>query len=400
MPFIQRLGLQGLLSFPPDMEPFDLQPLNVLIGPNGAGKTNAIEAFEVLRGLPNNDIFQIVGAGGGIDEWLWKGSSKPTVSAMSVINAELSRCPYTGRPLRYYLSLSSFPGSVPIINEEKVEETRPTQDHSDPYFYYRYKMGTAVINARENSLENKRALQQIEHGSLNHGQSILAQRKEPLLYPELSWLVWEFPKIVTFREWSFGAGSYLRAPQRADEPSDFLLSDSRNLALVLNEIQHRDNKFLDSTLKRFLPRYERTSTRIHGGAVQLFFHEVGLREPIPSTRMSDGTLRFLAMLAALLAPTPPPLLCIEEPELGLHPDAVALLAELLVEASDRTQLVVTTHSDALLSALGDRVESVLVCENNGHGTSIERLDAERLAHWLKNYSLGDIWRIGELGGNP
>ena len=106
------------------------------------------------------------------------------------------------------------------------------------------------------------------------------------------------------------------------------------------------------------------------------------------------------MLAALLSPTPPPLLCIEEPELGLHPDAVALLAELLVDASERMQLVVTTHSDALLSALGDRVDSVLVCENNGHGTTIERLDTERLAHWLKNYSLGDIWRIGEIGGNP
>ena len=84
----------------------------------------------------------------------------------------------------------------------------------------------------------------------------------------------------------------------------------------------------------------------------------------------------------------------------MHPDAVALLAELLVEASSRMQLVVTTHSDSLLSELNDNVESVLVCENNGHGTTIDRLDANRLAFWLKDYALGDIWRIGEIGGNP
>ena len=64
------------------------------------------------------------------------------------------------------------------------------------------------------------------------------------------------------------------------------------------------------------------------------------------------------------------------------------------------QLMVTTHSDALLSALNDHVDSVLVCENNGVGTTIEHLDAERLAFWLEKYKLGEIWRLGELGGNP
>ena len=152
-------------------------------------------------------------------------------------------------------------------------------------------------------------------------------------------------------------------------------------------------------MKRFLPRYERVSVSLAGGSVQLYLHEQGLKAPIPATRMSDGTLRFLAILAVLHAPVPPPLLCLEEPELGMHPDAVALLAELLVEASSRMQLVVTTHSDTLLSGLNDKLESVLVCENNGHGTMIKHLDADHLAFWLKDYALGDIWRMGELGGN-
>ena len=107
----------------------------------------------------------------------------------------------------------------------------------------------------------------------------------------------------------------------------------------------------------------------------------------------------MAILALLLSPKPPPLICIEEPELGLHPDAVSLLAELLVEASSRTQLIVTTHSDTLVSGLTDHADSVLVCEYLG-GTQLERVDPEKLKHWLDRYRLGDIWRIGELGGNP
>lgn len=93
------------------------------------------------------------------------------------------------------------------------------------------------------------------------------------------------------------------------------------------------------------------------------------------------------------------MICIEEPELGLHPDAVAMLADVLVDASSRTQLIVTTHSDALLSGLTDNADSVLVCEHRG-GTELKRLDSAKLKHWLDRYRLGDIWCIGELGGNP
>ncbi len=101
-----------------------------------------------------------------------------------------------------------------------------------------------------------------------------------------------------------------------------------------------------------------------------------------------------------LAPSPPPLVCIEKPELGLHPDAMTLIADLLVDASERMQLVVTTHSDALVSALSHRPEAVVACERLGTGTTLERVDPERLAYWLKDYTLGDVWRMGELGANP
>jgi predicted ATPase len=107
----------------------------------------------------------------------------------------------------------------------------------------------------------------------------------------------------------------------------------------------------------------------------------------------------MAILAELLSPPPPLLLCMEEPELGLHPDAVSLLADLLVETSARTQLIVTTHSDALISALTDQADSVLVCEHRG-GTVVRRLESAELRSWLNEYRLGELWIQGKLGGNP
>ncbi len=79
---------------------------------------------------------------------------------------------------------------------------------------------------------------------------------------------------------------------------------------------------------------------------------------------------------------------------------MSLLAELLVETSSKTQLIVTTHSDALVSELTDHAESVLVCERGREGTELRRVDSEKLQFWLEKYYLGEIWRIGELGGNP
>ena len=156
---------------------------------------------------------------------------------------------------------------------------------------------------------------------------------------------------------------------------------------------------LQSIVKQFLPRFERLSIKVEAGTVQVFMHEAGLKTPTPAVRLSDGTLRFLGLLAILLSPSPAPLICIDEPEMGLHPDAIHLLAELMIDASKCTQLIVTTHSDVLISALTEQAESVLVCENT-QGTRIKALESEKLKFWLDRYRLGDLWRMGELGGNP
>ena len=114
--------------------------------------------------------------------------------------------------------------------------------------------------------------------------------------------------------------------------------------------------------------------------------------------LSDGSLRYLCLLAILLDPDPPPLIGLEEPELGLHPDLLPKIADLLVDASTRTQLVVTTHSDAIVDALTERPESVVVFDKKDGRTTFERLDRAALGDWLQKYRLGQLWTRGQIGG--
>ena len=138
---------------------------------------------------------------------------------------------------------------------------------------------------------------------------------------------------------------------------------------------------------------------VSGGTVQIFFQEEGLRQNVPATRLSDGSLRYLCLLAVLCHPTPPPIICIEEPELGLHPDIVPHVAKLLIEASSRSQIFVTTHSDILVDALTNTPEAIIVCEKSDGATQLRRLDdIEGIQSWLDEYRLGEVWMSGAMGG--
>ena len=396
MKTIQQIRLDSFLSFAPESEALELEPLNVLIGPNGAGKTNLIEAVELLHATPTG-FAAAIRDGGGAEEWLWKGSGRQDRTA--TIDVLLGAGTPTGRPIRYSLEFTSVGQRVEVL-DEAIEETEAQPGEYDVYFYYRFQSGDPAINVQDPSGKEGRVRRHLQRETLVPDESVLKQRQDPDLYPELTWVGRHFGAMQTFRECTFGRFTTLRQPQPADLPEDRLLPDARNLALVLNQIEHRDGRRLDDLLRRFFPRYERMSTRVSGGTVQFYLHETGFRAPIPATRLSDGTIRFIAILAILLSPSPPPLVCIEEPELGLHPDAVALVADLLVEASERMQLIVATHSDALISELTNQPEAVITCERPGAGTVLRRLDRESLRGWLDDYRLGDLWRMGELGANP
>ncbi len=391
--FLKSIRLDGFLSFAPGTPAIDLKPLNVMIGANGSGKSNLIEAVELLHAAPTA-FAAAIRDGGGVQEWLWKGDRANRPATMEAIIAG----PGVGPDLRYRLTFAANGQWTEVIDEAIEEAEKRYPNEKDVYFFYRFQGGNPALNISTGS--GSRESRRLKREDLKPDESVLSQRKGADVYPEITWLGQQFERIQTFREWSFGRYVALRQPRPADLPTDLLLPDSRNLGLVLNELEHNDAGVeFNRMLGRFLPRYERFSTRIQGGTVQLYLHESGLKSPIPLTRLSDGTIRFMAILALLLSPTPPPLLCIEEPELGLHPDAVSLLADLLVSAAGRAQIIVTTHSDALVSSLTDEAGSVMVREHGG-GTRLERLDPGKLAHWLAQYRLGEIWRIGELGGNP
>ena len=390
---IRTLWLDGFLSFAPGSEPFELKPLNVLIGPNGSGKSNVIEALGLLAATPH-DLAGAVRRGGGIRNWIWKG--KPEASeAVIQVQVPSADGPADGE-LRYRLGLGSSGDRLEVVSEE-ITAAGPVGNGDTP-FYYLSDRGDATLWP----LRDGKRVEDYRVGGEDYGtdQSILSQRRDPHHYPEITWLGRMYSGIRAYTDWTFGSGAPARIAQSTALPTDILLPDASNLALVLNEIEHAGDHSINNLLKRFFPLFERLSIRIFGGTTNIYLFETGAKAPIPAIRLSDGTLCFLALLAALYSPSPPSLLCIDEPELGLHPDAVTLLADVLVEASARMQLIVTTHSASLVSALTAHGDSIVTCERLGGSTVLNRVDPEEVANWLADYTLGDLWQMGVLGGNP
>ena len=299
--------------------------------------------------------------------------------------------------LRYFLSFTET-GTSFDLQDEAVEDHRCESDDDESTFYYRYNDGQPMLTTATEG-QTSRATRRVRR--LNRKQSILSQRNDPDTYPELTYLGDKFNLITFYREWDLGPNSLPRQPQNVDLEQEYLLEDASNLALVMNYLSNRPG-----VKRRILDRFqvfnsfvEDIVSSISGRRVQIYFHEASLSHPLPATRLSDGTLRYLCLLAILCHPEPPPVICIEEPELGLHPDIIPEVAKLLVDASSRTQLFVTTHSDILVDALSDIPEAIIVCEKSDGATQLQRLDAEELKPWLKKYRLGEIWTSGHIGGN-
>ena len=154
---------------------------------------------------------------------------------------------------------------------------------------------------------------------MNLEVSILAQRRDPEQYPEITHLADSYEKGRIYREWAFGRNTVFREPQRADMRSDRLEEDFSNLGLFLSRLRNvpMAKKAILAGLRDLYEGLTDFEVPITGGNVQIFFHEGDFS--IPATRLSDGTLRYLCLLAILCDPEPPPLICLEEPELGLHP---------------------------------------------------------------------------------
>lgn len=386
----KSLRLKNLLSFGENANEIKLGRLNVLIGPNGSGKSNLIEAISLLQAAPSSITNPMRRRGsGGVQDWLWQGRKD---NASAEVEAVIYNRGDSGDDLRYRFAFSMINQSLQMT-DELLEFEKPAQGAQAAYFFYKYQNNNPVLNVKE---ENHPRM--LKREDVDPELSILSQRKDPDQYPELTWVGEQFERIRIYREWSFGRNADLRKPQGADAPNDILAEDCLNLGLVLNYLRRKPaaKRAILHYLGKFYEGIEDFDINVTGGTVQLFLQEGDYT--IPATRLSDGTLRFICLLAILCHPTPPPLICIEEPELGLHPDIIPTLAELLKGASERTQVIVTTHSDILVDEMTDTPDCVLVCEKEDGATTIRNLDADSLKEWLSKYSLGELWLSGEIGG--
>ncbi|MEK7450288.1 MAG: AAA family ATPase, partial [Planctomycetota bacterium] len=223
--------------------------------------------------------------------------------------------------------------------------------------------------------------------------------KEAQRYPILG----EFAQSI--EKWGF----YKVASQTLTKPVQIIKQlrineDGSNTAAVLHiaRNEHFDGfKQIEEYLKEAVPELEELRTEISEGAVgntHIAIKEKGSDMSIPSWNMSDGTLRFIALLTILLNPKPTPLICIEEPENHLHPGLMELLAHVLKQASEKTQVLVTTHSPYLLNHLKPK-DVVIVTKKDGHTEVKEMSKTAGLQEALKVLGLGELW-LGDsdLGG--
>ena len=365
---LASLSLTNVLSFGPATTRLATHNLNVLIGTNASGKSNLIDVLHLLQSLPG-DATAAIREGGSIREWMWKGLTD-CVASIEVVFSRSPAMPFTHR-------LEFAPdGPRWRVRNEWVEDLpeagQPARRHFDSY---------GATNLRSD-------------------QSVLAQRPDPSIYPELALIRQHYGSFRIYRDWTLGRRSEIRRPQPADLPDDLLEPSGQNLAVILQALRRQPAVWeeLLAHMTRFYDGFEGIEVLPQGDLLQILVREEGRETLIPATRLSEGTLRYLALLTILLHPTPPPLLCIEEPVLGLHPDLIADLAELLVNASNRTQLFVTTHSEHLVGALSRWPDAVIIAERGEQGTELKRLEPERMRRWLEKYTLGELWRMGEIGG--
>lgn len=387
-PFLTSLTLEGFLSFGPEPVEVGLTPLNLLIGPNGAGKSNFVEAFSVLRAVPR-DLPLPIRQGGGVKDWLWRGESEAaTSSRLEVVVSEQQLA--SRKAMRYRLRFGAEGDSFTVL-DERAESASVDRGYSKPYLYFGYENGRPMINVHDQERHLQRA-------QIDPTQSILSQRRDPETYPELTRLADLLGRIQVYRSWQFGPEAPARNACRADVRTDALSESFDNLParLAVLKAKPQVKRRLLALLNELAPGFDDLDVVPEGGVLQLKLTE-GSRQ-VSSHRLSDGTLRYLCLLAILLDPSPASLIVIEEPELGLHPDLLPTLRDLLVEASATTQLVVTTHSTQLVDAMTDYAGSVLVCEKEGASTRLTRLDPEQLVRWQEHGSLGRLWMSGQLGG--
>jgi predicted ATPase len=224
---LQSIALGNFLSFGPEMPCLPLSNLNVLVGPNGSGKSNLLEAVSLLRSAPT-DLRPVILRGGGVSEWVWKGAPHGNATLEAIFANPDDQQSLIRHVLAFRAERQTF-----RIEDERIENDKPYQGHTDPLSYYRYQGGSPVVLTRDTKERNLR------RETVQPDLSILAQLRDPETYPEITYLASVYERVRLYREWAFGRNTVFREPQKADLRNDRLKEDFSNLGLFLNRLRRQ-----------------------------------------------------------------------------------------------------------------------------------------------------------------
>ena len=360
MPVLKNVKIKGFKSIK-EMD-LKLGSLNILIGSNGAGKSNFISLFKLLNQIVLKNLQVFVGQSGGANTFLYLGSK---VTNEIEIHLDFD-------PNAYFCKLGPTADDSLIFLEESTFFQGP--GHKKPY---EEGLGEGHKETKLHELANKK-------GVVNH---VLKNMK--------SWRVYHF----------HDTSESSKIKQTGDlGDNDVFRPDASNLAAFLyflKEKQADSYRNIVETVRMaapFFDDFQLRPSKFNPNKIQLEWHQKGMDDYFNAHSLSDGTLRFMCLATLLLQPELPAVILLDEPELGLHPYAVTLLANLLKSAATKTQIIASTQSVGLVNQF--EPADIVVVDRKEGWSEFSRLDRARMEDWLEEYGLGDLWEKNILGGRP
>lgn len=392
---ILNLTIQGYrslkdVSWSPD-------DLNVLIGPNGSGKSNLLRVLELISVSARGQLGKYIQRAGGMDPLVWDGKADGIKFVVETSPVEKNR-DVDKDSLTYKMDMGRVgKGSTYRIDYELLGN------------YYRVEKGEQIepFKMIERDARNAVVFDENEHSLVAPEESII---EEESLLSLSSGPFTQNRFIPPFQAYLAGWSVYHDLHVNMDAPirqptiarhETRVEPDGQNLISVLHTLYTGDRDFKNDINLAMRAAFgddfdELVFPPAADQRIQLRVRWKTLSREQSAADLSDGTLRFLFLLTVLASPNPAPLIAIDEPETGLHPSMLPIVAEYAVDASDRTQVILTTHSPQLLDAFKDVVPKTTVVKWAEGETVLQNVGGEQLARWLKKYSLGSLFRSGEL----
>lgn len=394
---IKAIRLKNFFSFA--SEEISFGELNALVGINGAGKSNMIKALQVLKAVINDgDMSNLfINQWGGFDAVMFMGNTDPKAS----IQIEYEFNPNV-------LGQYGYRFQEPVFYRIRFHKVASSQNYylcesfhtknSDGRPNYRYlQIANGSGFAREGRANDQ---QSVSYELDNASESLLSQLVDKDRYYQIYTLREAIKDIAIYTYFNTTATSAIRKPVQPGF-TNRLIADGSNLPQVLNAIKVNDKQsysMITDALRAVNSQFRGFDFNFLGTSIELLLDEAELNRSIHVTHISDGTLRYLCLLAIIFNPRRGRLVCIDEPEVGLHPDMLSELMNAIMENTSKTQFIISTHSNLLLNQLP--VSDVIVFEKDGKNASVARDFREKeYVEWAQQYSTGTLWRNGDLGGN-